>query len=224
MRRTRAARCGTEFFGGDGLHRHLQRQDVRRAGDGNAMDVPPSADAGLQPGRSALRHAASGAAALELDGSPSRRRGRRRSGWLPPDGRSNAMLCDFRRIGDVSGFEIPARLLPVPAHRRSASARARARTQPPRSGLAGGGTGHALRLARERRRGAAAMPQKRSRWAGSSNARRRFDRARRLLSSRRAVHVRRRCAGEAVYRLGLRDRRDRRFAAAAAQLAPDHRP
>ena len=42
----------------------LQRQDVRRAGDGNALDVPPHAHAARIG--SALRHAASGASAVAV--------------------------------------------------------------------------------------------------------------------------------------------------------------
>ena len=73
--------------------RHLQRQDVRRAGDGDALAVPSHA-AAARVG-AALRHAASGAAACGADETERRDAGRRR---LPPaHARAGALRRDARR-------------------------------------------------------------------------------------------------------------------------------
>ena len=60
----RALLCAVaECFDGAVAARHLQRQDLRRAGDGDALAVPPACRMPLESVR-ALRHAASGAAAV----------------------------------------------------------------------------------------------------------------------------------------------------------------
>ena len=85
--------------------RHLQRQDVRRAGDGDALAVPPHGDAARR--RAALRHAARGAAAVEgRAGRTIRREGGCRLSTL------ERALFDVRRVGDVAGIRDPVALLP----------------------------------------------------------------------------------------------------------------
>ena len=76
-----------ECFDGAGAARHLQRQDVRRAGDGDALAVPPHADAARR--RAALRHAAPGAAACGSARAEQRRSGR----WRLPAVDARARRC-----------------------------------------------------------------------------------------------------------------------------------
>ena len=79
-------------------------------------------------------------------------------------------LFDVRRVGDVPGLRDPAALLPVPAQRRPASARAGARAQPARSGVAGGGHGAGGAARRGRASTPVATRARRWRWAGSTSA------------------------------------------------------
>ena len=124
-----------EFFEGARSDRHLQRQDVRRAGDGDALAVPSPADAARR--RAAFRHAAPGAAAVARATAQGGRRRTADAGCR----RWSATLFNVtprrrrRRVRDSGA------LLSVPAQRRSASARTGARTQSARSRVAGGGDG-----------------------------------------------------------------------------------
>ena len=92
--RARAARRRRRVLRRRRSDRHLQRQDVRRAGDGDALAVPPDGDAARR--RAAFRHAAPGAAAVEAHGADrSRREGGCRLSTL------ERALFDVRRVGDV---------------------------------------------------------------------------------------------------------------------------
>ena len=147
--------------------RHLQRQDVRRPGHGDALAVPP--DAAAARVGAALRHAASGAAAVARAGEETREGCTRVKGGCRL-GTLERVLCDVTRVGDIPGMDIPGALLPVPAQRRRAPAGAGPRAQPPRSDFPGGGL-RARRAARGRgnARGAATRP-KRWRSARSTSA------------------------------------------------------
>ncbi len=190
----RALLCGRRgFLRRGGPDRHLQRQDVRRPGDGDALAVPPHADAARQ--RAALRHAAPGAAAV-ASATPATDGCRR---WRLPAGTLERALFDVNRVGDVPRLRDPAPLLPVPAQRRPAAAGACARAQPPRSGLAR--RRHRARRAAcaERARRPAATAPRRWRSAGSTSA-----------PARRSLGVRTRAgAAEACYRRGAESRRCR---------------
>ncbi len=123
-------------------------------------------------------------------------------------------LFDVRRVGDVPGIGDPFALLPVPAQRRSASARAGARAQPARSRIAGGGD-RPRRAPRGRRGGwLPGLRRRRSRSAAFTSARARGSAPKPATGGRR-MPMPRRVRAEGLYRLGLMLRRDRRFAEAA---------
>jgi hypothetical protein len=166
--------------------RHLQRQDVRRAGDGDALAVPPHA-AAARVG-AALRHAASGAAAVARRATETREgRGEARGGCRL--GTLERVLCDVHARRRRPGMDIPARyfrflrsgdarpLEPVLEHNRldliSLAAVSRARGAARREGTA-----------------AAATPPKRSRSARSTSAPDAVDRAHRGLRARGRRSVR----------------------------------
>ena len=164
-RRARAARRGGRVLRRCGSDRDLQRQDLRRAGDGDALGVPSHGAAARR--RPALRHAASGAAAVE---APADRRRRRR--WrLPACRRWSGRCSTCRRVGDVPGCEIPA------GSSSSSAAAIRGR-----SSRCSSTTGSIwcrsrrsrrarVRLARDGRRRAAAIAARRWRSGASTNAR-----------------------------------------------------
>ena len=185
--------------------RHLQRQDLRRAGDGDALGVPSHARAARRD--AALRHAASGAAAVaDALGAARRRR-------LPVDdagagAAEPAAGRGCRRLRDSRP------LLPVPAHRRSAAARAGARAQPARSRVArrGDQPGAAARGGGRGRRAATASRRWRSAVCSSAAVRWIGRRPATGAPAKRPAFETR---AEALYRLGLRCRRERRFEEAA---------
>ncbi len=81
--------------------RHLQRQDVRRAGHGNALGLPPLPAPLDDVPHFDMLH-------------PARRLWRSRSTRSPRDGGCRLTtleraLLNLRRVGDVDGFEIPGR-------------------------------------------------------------------------------------------------------------------
>ena len=110
----RGQRMGARRGGGPG---HLQRPDLRRAGDGDAVGVPPPA---LAVGRAAApRHAARRAAAVVEEGRLRHGLGARGRARLRASPRRRTAGCrlvqlertlfEVERVGDVSGFEIPGR-------------------------------------------------------------------------------------------------------------------
>ena len=166
----RGQRMGAGRGGGPG---HLQRPDLRRAGDGDAVGVPPPALAVGRP--AAPRHAARRAAAVVEEARPRARaahRGTRRP--RPSSGcrlvQLERTLFEVERVGDVSGFEIPGRyfdfvrrgdwsvLEPVLHHNRLDLL-----------SLAGV-TARAARLLRDRRQRPARAPRKRRCSAASCTA------------------------------------------------------
>ena len=209
-RRARAARRGRRVLRRRGPDRHLQRQDVRRAGDGDALAVSPAADAARR--RAALRHAASGAAAVACARAGRRgvdetaAAGCRRSSACCSTSRASATCAGSRsrRASSVLRSGDPRPLEPVLEHNRLdlvslAAVMARA--------CASRATG-----ADACRDGAEALALGRV-----------YERARRCSIARSACYARAAEAdrgtgreGEALYRLALRCRRERRFAEAAA--------
>ena len=186
------------------------------------MALSPPADAARQ--RAAFRHAAPGAAALARSHERDRCRRRR----MPAvDARTHALQrgpcrrCRWIR----DSFAV----LSIPAQRRSATPRGGPRTQSARSRIAGSGDGS--RGASTTRSGheacrdcseALALGRIYERAAADDrvNARQRaLDAGRRMLSTRgsesRSVEVR----SEALYRLALWHRRERRFGGSGGHLA-----
>ena len=127
--------------------RHLQRQDVRRAGDGDAVAVPPHA----RCRSSDVPHFDMLHPARRLVASRAPERAAMPDGRRLPAGDARARAVRRRRASATCpGFEIPARYFRFPAQRRRAAARAGARAQPARSGVAG--RGHGARAAARARR------------------------------------------------------------------------
>ena len=166
LRRASARCCAAvaDFFDGADLIVTYNGKTFDVPGDGNALAVPPDADAARR--RAALRHAASGAAAVAdaRAAPPGDVEGGCRLATL------ERALFDVTRVGDVPGLEIPGALLQVPAQRRSAPARAGARAQPARSRLAGGGDGAGPCSSRATARRACRDAPKRWRSAGCTSA------------------------------------------------------
>ena len=103
-RRARAARRGRGVLRRRGSDRHLQRQDVRRAGDGDALDVPPAADAARATCRTStccIRRGGCGGRAPV--------RAATRGGGLPARRRSSTRCSTSRGSATCPGFEIPGR-------------------------------------------------------------------------------------------------------------------
>ena len=198
-RRARAARRGRRVLRRRGSDRDLQREDVRRAGDGDALGVPSHGAAARRD--PALRHAASGAAAVE--GARCRH----------PANRTMAAAGCRRWSGRCSAF---AGWATCPASRfRGASSSSCAAAIRARSSRCSSTTGWTWCRWRRSPRGRcvsrrtasvpAATSARRWRWGGSTSAAAtvRAERCYRRAAEADDVEVR----GEALYRLGLRCRR-----------------
>ena len=211
-RRARAPLRGRRVFRRYVAARHLQRQDVRRAGDGNALAVPSACS--CRSNRSAtstccIPRGASGAGDGERESRTSD--GGCRLATL------ERVLCGVHARRRRAGHRDPGALLPVPAQRRCAAARAGARAQSARPRLAGGRHG-ARGAARRRGDGSGCRDAAEALALGKVYERAGARRSRDDVLPAAAERARARTStfvAEALYRLGLRLRRDRRFADAA---------